>query len=167
MFVYSEPEQGTTIKIYLGRAEGAAVAEAPPEQRVAGRESATILVVEDDPGIRGVIRRVLEEQGYPVLLAATPRLALELAAGHEGPIHLLLTDVVMPEMSGRQMAERLLRDWPGLPVLFMSGYTDDAIVHHGRLDPGTELLQKPFTPDTLLRRIRRVLDPGGSKPPSS
>jgi PAS domain S-box-containing protein len=167
MFVYSEPEQGTTIKIYLRRAEDAAVAEAPPEQPISGRESATILVVEDDPGIRGVIRRVLEEQGYPVLLAATPQLALELAAGHEGPIHLLLTDVVMPEMSGRQLAERLVRDWPGLPVLFMSGYTGDAIVHQGRLDPDTELLQKPFTADTLLRRIRRVLYPGGSEPPSS
>ncbi len=167
MFVYSEPEQGTTIKIYLRHAEDAAVAEAPPEQPVAGRESATILVVEDDPGIRTVIWRVLEEQGYPVLLAATPQLALELAAGHEGPIHLLLTDVVMPEMSGRQLAERLLRDRPRLPVLFMSGYTDDAILHQGRLDPDTDLLQKPFTSDILLRRIRRILDPGASEPPSS
>jgi two-component system cell cycle sensor histidine kinase/response regulator CckA len=167
IFVYSEPEHGTTIKIYMPRAEAIAAAAAPRKQVAAARGSETILVVEDDAGILSVIRRMLEERGYPVLLAATPQLALELAAGHEGPIHLLLTDVVMPEMSGRQLAERLLRDWPGLPVLFMSGYTDDAMVHQGRLNPDTELLQKPFTTDTLLRRIRRVLYPGGSEPPSS
>ena len=164
IFVYSEPGHGTTIKIYLPRAEASAVAEAPPREIATERGLETILVVEDDPAIRNVIRRVLEEHGYRALVAATPHLALEVAARHEGAIHLLLTDVVLPEMSGRQLSERLLRDRPGLPVVFMSGYTDNAIVHQGRLDPDTEFLQKPFTTDTLLRRVRQVLDHGRSGP---
>jgi len=163
IFVYSEPEQGTTIMIYLPRAEATAAAEAPPKQVVAARGSETILVVEDDAEILVMIRRVLEQQGYSVLSAARPRLALELAARHQEPIHLLLTDVVMPEMSGRQLSERLPRDRPGLPVLFMSGYTDNAIGHQGRLDPDTEFVQKPFRPDTLLRRVRQVLERGASQ----
>jgi DNA-binding response OmpR family regulator len=117
-------------------------------------------MVEDDAGIRTVIRRVLEEQGYRVLGAATPQLALEVAARHEGPIHLLLTDVVMPEMTGAHLSERLLRERPGLPILFMSGYTDNAVVHQGRLDPDTDFLQKPFAPEALLRRVRQVLKRG-------
>jgi DNA-binding response OmpR family regulator len=96
-----------------------------------------------------------------VLQSANPKEALVEAGQHSGPIHLLLTDVVLPEMSGRQLADRLDADRPGLPVLYMSGYTDSAIVHQGRLDPSTEFLPKPFTPETLLRRVREVVDRAG------
>jgi two-component system, cell cycle sensor histidine kinase and response regulator CckA len=101
--------------------------------------------------------------GYTVIGAGAPTEALEAAERHDGPIHLLLTDVVMPELTGRQLAGRLAGQRPGLAVLYMSGYTDDAIVHHGRLDPDTAFLQKPFTPESLLRRVRDVLDRGGSR----
>jgi DNA-binding NtrC family response regulator len=122
-----------------------------------------MLVVEDDPGIRALVRQVLEMAGYTVIEAGAPTEALEAAERHDRPIHLLLTDVVMPELTGRQLAGRLAGRRPGLAVLYMSGYTDDAIVHHGRLDPDTAFLQKPFTPETLLRRVRDVLDQGGPR----
>jgi signal transduction histidine kinase/ActR/RegA family two-component response regulator len=161
IFVYSEPGQGTTVKIYLPRAEGAVTAEAAPRRVPATSGTETILVVEDEAGIRAIVRRVLEAQGYRVLQSANPKEALAEARQHREAIHLLLTDVVLPEMSGRQLAERLNADRPGLPVLYMSGYTDSAIVHQGRLDPSTEFLPKPFTPETLLRRVREVLDRAG------
>ena len=161
LFVYSEPGQGTTVKIYLPRAEGAVTPIAAPRRAEVTHGTETILVVEDETAIRDVIRRVLEAQGYTVLRSANPREALAEAERHGGPVHLLLTDVVLPEMSGRQLADRLEANRPGLRVLYMSGYTDSAIVHHGRLDPSTEFLPKPFTPETLLRRVRHVLDQRG------
>jgi CheY-like chemotaxis protein len=124
--------------------------------------SETILLMEDDAGIRAVVQRILGMHGYTVLAAATPVEALELSTHHAGPIHLLLTDLLLPETSGRRVAELLLRRRPGLPVLFMSGYTDDAIVHQGWLDSDTEVLQKPFTSESLLRRARQVLDQSGA-----
>jgi signal transduction histidine kinase/CHASE3 domain sensor protein/ActR/RegA family two-component response regulator len=159
IFVYSEPGHGSTFKVYLPRFEGAAEPAPPalePGVWVGGTE--TVLIVEDDAAIREVVRRVLEMASYTVVEAATPRDALAVAERHEGPIHLLLTDVVMPELTGRQLADRLLRQRPRLAVLYMSGYTDDAIVHQGRLDPDTAFLQKPFTPEALLHRVREVLD---------
>jgi len=162
IFVYSEPDQGTTFKIYLPRAEGAITATATEASATAVGGSETILFVEDEPSIRRVLQRFLEMAAYTVLEAATPREALELAQHYERPIDLLLTDVVMPEMSGRELADRLVAQRPGLLVLYMSGYADDAIVHQGRLEPDTAFLHKPFAPDTLLRRIREVLGPGGA-----
>jgi two-component system cell cycle sensor histidine kinase/response regulator CckA len=162
IFVYSEPGHGTTFKVYLPRAEGTVVA-APARGSGPGLGGTeTILVVEDDPSIREVIRRFLEMSAYTVLEAATPGQALELAESYDRPIDLLLTDVVLPEMTGRELAERLLVQWPALPVVYMSGYADDAIVHQGRLEPDTQFLQKPFAPDALLRRLREVLGPGGA-----
>ncbi|HEX9054977.1 MAG TPA: CHASE3 domain-containing protein [Gemmatimonadales bacterium] len=164
IFVYSEPGHGSTFKVYLPRAEGVpepARAAAEPVGWVGGSE--TVLVVEDDPGIRALVGQVLEMAGYTVIEAGTPAEALEAAERHDRPIHLLLTDVVMPELTGRQLAGRLAGQRPGLAVLYMSGYTDDAIVHHGRLDPDTAFLQKPFTPETLLRRVRDVLDRAGPR----
>jgi len=160
IFVYSEPDQGTTFKVYLPKAEGSiAAAPARAAAPVEGGQE-TILVVEDEPAIRSVIRRLLGMSAYTVLDAGTPAEALELAGSSEHAIDLLLTDVVLPGMSGWELAERLQARRPGLAVLYMSGYADDAVVHQGRLDPDTAFLQKPFAPDALLRRIREVLGPG-------
>ncbi len=116
-----------------------------------------MLVVEDESELRELAAEILGVAGYSVLSAGSPSAALEIARRHAGPIHLLLTDVVMPEMSGRDLADRLVQSRPGLKILYMSGYTDDAIVHHGVLDPRTVLLQKPFTPDRLTRMVGDLL----------
>ena len=158
IWVYSEPGHGTTFKIYFpwagGSAERSAAALAAKPQQ--GTE--TVLVVEDAASVRSVMRQVLERYGYAVLEAPDGATALQLAAKHHSPIHLLLTDVVMPGVSGRQLADRLLRLRPGIKVLYASGYTDDAIIHHGLLEPGIAYLQKPFTRDALALKVRAVLD---------
>ncbi|MDH7474220.1 MAG: response regulator, partial [Anaerolineae bacterium] len=119
----------------------------------------TILLVEDAEPVRDMARRILAYKGYTVLEACDGEEALRLSAAYEGPIHLLVTDVVMPGgMSGRQLAERLSATRPEMRVLYMSGYTDNAIVHHGLLEPGIAFLQKPFTPDTLALKVREALD---------
>ncbi len=159
IWVYSEPGNGTTFKIYLPLigAEAAALAGSPPAPR-ARMAQETILLVEDEEQVRILVRNILRRQGYQVLDAADAASALQLCENHADEIGLLLTDVVMPGMSGRQLAERLQARRPGLRVLFMSGYTDDAIVHHGVLDAGVMFIQKPIRPDALVRKIREVLD---------
>lgn len=159
VWVYSEPGQGTTFKIYLPRVEAAAEPPAPkPTPPASLRGSETVLLAEDEEAVRNLTRRVLESHGYTVLTAGDGQEALRLADGHAGPIHLLLTDVVMPNMSGRQLAERVVSARPEAKVLYLSGYTDDAIIHHGVLEPGIAFLQKPFTPQGLARKVREVLD---------
>ena len=158
--VYSEKGRGTTFKVYLPRIEATAtrathVATPPPPR--AGSE--TILLVEDEAALRAVIGETLAGGGYRVLEAATPGQALDFAGAHEGPIHAVLTDVVMPEMSGRDLARLLKPLRPEAPVVYMSGYTDDAIGHHGLLDAGTLFLQKPFTADALLWKLHEALAP--------
>jgi two-component system cell cycle sensor histidine kinase/response regulator CckA len=159
VWVYSEPGHGTSFKIYLPRVDepldpGAALPAAAGGRR--GTE--TVLVVEDAAAVRAVTRQVLERQGYTILEAPNGEAALHVAATHSGPIHLLLTDVVMPALSGRQLAERLGQLRPDTRVLYTSGYTDDSIVRHGILESGIAYLQKPFTPDSLARKVREVLD---------
>ena len=159
IWVYSEPGQGATFKVYLPRVEPAGepvVARPSPARAPGGTE--TILLAEDEAAVRNLARRVLEKHGYTLLLAATGRDGVRLATQHAGPIDLLVTDVVMPEMGGRELAQCLTALQPGLKVLYLSGYTDDMIVRHGVLEAGVAFLQKPFTPDTLLRKIREVLD---------
>ena len=157
--VYSEPGVGTTFKVYLPRLERETeVAEQARASRVPLGGTETILVAEDEETVRALACRVLREHGYTVLEFGHPEDALRLASGHEGPIHLLLTDVVMPGMSRRELAERLSPSHPGVAVLYISGYTDNAIVHHGVLDAGTPFLQKPFNALTLTRKVREVLD---------
>ena len=159
IWVYSEPGQGATFKVYLPRVEPAGepvAAPQPPARALGGTE--TILLAEDEAAVRTLARRVLEKHGYKLLLAATGRDGVQVAEQHAAPIDLLVTDVVMPEMGGRELAQRLTARQPGLKVLFLSGYTDDAIVHHGVLDAGVAFLQKPFKPDDLVRKIRAVLD---------
>jgi CheY-like chemotaxis protein len=159
---YSEPGRGTTFKIYLPRVDEPLAAPAPPAaggEAVDGTE--TILVVEDEPSVQALIRNILERHGYTVLEARHGAEAMGIAERHAGPIHLLLTDMVMPEMSGRELAEKLASVRPDTRVLYISGYTDTAIVHHGVLHPNAIFLQKPFSPSDLARKVRMVLDDGG------
>jgi two-component system cell cycle sensor histidine kinase/response regulator CckA len=156
--VYSEPGRGSTFRAYFPAVSEAVEAAAPAAVPPPARGQETVLLVEDDEMLRRVAREVLEAQGYTVLVASDGHEAAHVAARHAGPIHLLLTDVVMPGMSGRVVADRLAASRPETRVLFMSGYTDGAIAHHGVLDPGTAYLAKPFTVETLSARVRDVLD---------
>jgi CheY-like chemotaxis protein len=157
IWVYSEPGHGTTFKVYLPRVEDAEEpAEAP--RALPGRGTETVLLVEDEEEVRTVAREILESYGYTVLEARHPADAVAIGEHYAGAVRLLVTDVVMPEKSGRELAEHLTLLRPEMKVLYISGYTDDAIVHHGVLDPGTPFLQKPFTPAALARKVREVLD---------
>ena len=160
IFADSEPGKGTTFRIYLppiASAEENRVEKTEPSLRAAGG-SETVLVVEDNEAVRSYVRSVLETQGYALMEADGSEAAVQLTEKHAGPIHLLLTDVVMPRMSGPELAARLRPQHPEAKVLYMSGYTDKAIVDHGVLDPGICFLQKPFVPETLLQKVREVLD---------
>lgn len=159
--VYSEPGQGTTFKMYLHRfsVPGDVKIEAEAVSAIfSGQE--TILLVEDEPMILKMVTLMLESQGYHVLPAATPGEAIHLARKHAGEIHLLMTDVVMPEMNGRELARNLLSLYPALKRLFMSGYTANVIAHHGVLDAGVHFIQKPFSKKDLAAQVRSVLDNG-------
>jgi signal transduction histidine kinase/CheY-like chemotaxis protein len=159
VWVYSERGRGTTFKLYFPRTDGTPERRAePPRAAVQPGGEETVLVVEDDAAVREVTVRALRAGGYRVLEAPGGDAALALAATARPPVRLLVTDVVMPGMSGRQVAEALQARVPGLRVLFVSGYTQNTIVHHGVLDSGIEFLSKPFTPAALLARVRQVLD---------
>jgi len=161
--VYSEIGQGTTFKIYLPRFE-------EPAEQLPGKSSGadrargteTILLVEDEAQVRDLAMAVLSSCGYTVLAADSAVAAMAKCDGHQGEIHLLLTDVVMPGTGGREVANQVLTRRPRTKVLYMSGYTTNAIIHHGVLDPGTHFLQKPFTPDVLAAKVREALDSAGT-----
>jgi two-component system cell cycle sensor histidine kinase/response regulator CckA len=158
IYVYSEPGRGSTFKIYLPRIEEAMTAPNPGHSgKEIGRGWETILLVEDAQPLRELARELLEDSGYIVLEAANGADAIQVAEKHHGPIHLLLTDVVMPGMDGPEVAEYMTRNYPGIKVLYASGYTDDAIIHHGVLNSGIALLQKPFTRASLTNKVREVL----------
>jgi two-component system cell cycle sensor histidine kinase/response regulator CckA len=181
--VQSEPGKGAAFRVYLPRIEQPAQAaedgtsprlEEPPaavatpaarrEALVSGARE-TVLLVEDARRVREVVREILEMNGYQVLEARQGEQAIEISAQHPGPIHLMVTDVVMPEMSGRELAQRLTLQRPDMRVLYMSGYTDDAIVRHGVLDAGMAFIAKPFTPDGLAGKVRQLLEaPSRSQP---
>jgi PAS domain S-box-containing protein len=158
VWVYSELGHGTSFKIYLPRVDAAVDDAAAAPVMGVPRGTETVLVVEDAAAVRAVTRQVLQRQGYTILEAPNGEAALQVAAAHHGSIHLLLTDVVMPVLSGRLLAERLAPLRPDTRVLYTSGYTDDSIVRHGILEAGIAYLQKPFTPDSLARKVREVLD---------
>ncbi|HXE57775.1 MAG TPA: PAS domain S-box protein [Gemmatimonadales bacterium] len=165
------PGQGACFAIYLPRAAGAPAGLPPrPDQGPPARGSETVLVVEDDPAVRLLTTRTLRDLGYRVLTAVDGEEALQVAASHPGPLEALVTDVVMPRLGGKELAERLRRERPELPVLYTSGYAESMVAQRGGLEPGTDFLQKPFLPDELARRLRRLLDrtgPGGDLPESA
>jgi two-component system, cell cycle sensor histidine kinase and response regulator CckA len=156
IWVYSEPGRGSTFKLYFPR-----VGEAPQETVAVDEEPQgrmeTILVVEDEKAVRDLTVKMLKRQGYEILTAASGAEAIQIVQAHAGSISLLLTDVVMPNMSGRQLADVITRSRPGIKVLFLSGYTEEAIVNHGVLEEGVEFLTKPFSREGLGRKVREVL----------
>ena len=167
IWVYSEPGKGTAFKIYLPRV--AEVADSPaqvtaPAKSASAAGTETILLVEDEANLRYLARQFLDKQGYRVLEAADGAAAMQIALVREAVIHLLLTDVVMPGMNGRELAQRILEIRPDVKVLYMSGYTENVIGRNGMLDEGVRLLQKPFTLHDLKSKVREVLD---SRPFSS
>jgi len=162
IWVYSEAGKGTTFKIYLPRVaetvDSAAAVAAPAESASDEQENETILLVEDEANLRYLARQFLEKQGYHVIEAADGAVAIQIAVAHPAVIHLLLTDVIMPGMNGRELAQRITEIRPNIKVLYMSGYTENVIGRNGTLDAGVRLLQKPFTLRDLKSKVREVLD---------
>ena len=159
IWVDSEPGKGTTFEVYFPRSAPATDDGRPPPSPAPGHHGGeTVLLAEDEAQVRRLVGDILQRSGYQVLAAATPAEALALSERHAGRVHLLLTDLVMPGMSGRQLAERLTISRPDAKVLYVSGYTGSLLVSHGALEEGVAYLQKPITPDTLLRKVREVLD---------
>jgi two-component system cell cycle sensor histidine kinase/response regulator CckA len=159
IWVYSEVGKGTCFKIYLPRVDEVKPSEIPaPGPSSTERGSETVLVAEDEPGVRALVGEVLGQRGYRVLEALDVEDALRICREHPDEIELLLTDVVMPVMSGRELAEHVAEIRPEIKVLYMSGYTDNIVVHHGITSIDTQFLQKPFTPAALARKVREVLD---------
>jgi PAS domain S-box-containing protein len=157
IWVYSEPGQGSTFKVYLPAAD-APVAEVPPSAAIStSRGTETILVVEDDSGVRALMHRILTGRGYRVLFASTPAEAIEIERTTAERIHLAISDVVLPEMSGPTLLNQLLVKRPDMRVLYVSGYTDNAVLHRGILEANTPFLPKPFTAAALLQKVRKVL----------
>jgi len=159
IWVYSEPGLGTTFKVYLPMAaEQAEKRPAEPAAVAMHRGSETILLVEDEDGVRTLIKQLLQRQGYTVIETRHGGEAMLECERNPSTIHLLLTDVVLTHMNGRELAQKLLPMRPEMKVLFMSGYSEEAIAQHGVLNPGTEFLQKPFTTEALIRKVREMLD---------
>jgi CheY-like chemotaxis protein len=157
--VYSEVGLGTTFKIYLPRIMEQVSSHTPvPAHSLMPRGTETILLAEDEEEVRATIRLALESQGYTVLIARNGEEALQIFQKHRGPIHLLVSDLVMPKMSGHQLAERLVSLQPNIKILYISGYADDTIVRHGVLETDTAFVQKPFSLTILARKVREVLD---------
>jgi two-component system cell cycle sensor histidine kinase/response regulator CckA len=160
VYVYSEVGHGTTFKVYFPRLLNVPdmVLTTSEFRAVAPRGTETVLLAEDDESLRALGARVLGALGYEVLVARTGSDALRIVAEHKGRIDMIATDVVMPEMNGSQLVEKVLAVRPGLRVLFMSGYTDDEVMRRGVIDGQTAFLQKPYTPDVLAHKVREVLD---------
>jgi len=157
IWVYSEPGRGATFKIYLPAQTGSLADEGVAHVAISPYGTETVLVVDDDGRLRKIAQKGLELFGYTVLVAADGAEALQIAQTHPGPIDVLMTDVVMPGLPVRSLAQQIVEARPQIRVLFTSGYTTDAIVHHGILDDGIHFIQKPFAPEGLATKIREVL----------
>jgi CheY-like chemotaxis protein len=159
IWVYSEPGMGTTFKVFLPVS-----VKKPFERKIIERTTAdlkgseTILLVEDNKQVSNIVREILHRQGYTVLLAKNGKEAFKTLGSHNGTVHLLLTDVIMPDINGKELFIKLVQEYPALKVLYMSGYTNNVIVHHGVLDDGVQFIQKPFTTQALSIKVREVLD---------
>jgi CheY-like chemotaxis protein len=160
IYADSAPGQGTTFRIYLPRPDGLSTLSGKPAAAAARgpRGTETVLLVEDEESVRAAMRDALRSHGYTVLEAGNGVEALEVCGQHRGKVQVLVSDVVMPRMGGRELAERLKGLYPGLRVLLVSGYTEDAAIRHGVQVAETAFLQKPFTPGALARKVREVLD---------
>jgi len=158
IFVYSEEGLGTTFKIYLPRVEEEAYIRHLPRTDDHGGGTESVLIVEDEASLRGMAKRILEEAGYRVQAVANGADALQALGQNADEVHLILTDVVMPGIGGRELAEMATQLRPGLKVVYMTGYTDDALARHGVLADSAHVITKPFTADELTRKIREVLD---------
>ena len=159
IWIYSEPGHGSTFKVYLPKVKGDAELEEKEQSPVDDTGgSETVLIVEDNDGLRKLAQEILLGYGYRVLVAENGEDALRVSKEHEGPIHLLLTDVVMPKMGGKKLAHRLQPLYPQMKMIYMSGYTDDTIVHHGVLSPKLNFIQKPFTPESLARKVKKTIE---------
>jgi PAS domain S-box-containing protein len=163
VWVYSQPGRGTTFKIYLPRVDEPAPSPVGPPHPIFTSGAETVLLVEDEPSLRALIKIALAGGGFTILDAPSPADALILSRRHTGPLHLLLTDVIMPGMDGPALAKQIQRERPDIKVLFMSGYATNFIMHDGVVDPGTNFLEKPFHPRTLLSKVREVLDSGSRR----
>ena len=163
VFVYSQPGRGTTFKVYLPRVDEPALVPAEPPQRTVASGAETVLLVEDEPALRDLLKTDLTGNGFTVLDVPTPADALALSRKHSAPLHLLLTDVIMPGMDGPSLARQVQSERPEIKVLYMSGYATNFIMHDGIVDPGTNFLEKPFHPRALLAKIREVLDGGARR----
>jgi DNA-binding NtrC family response regulator len=159
--VYSVPDRGTSVKVYLPRIDQPATVEADSAHSQVAVGSETVLLVEDEEMVRHLVRETLVRAGYTVMDTSDPLEARRLSASYRGTIHLLITDVVMPKVSGRELAEELYARRTNMKVLYMSGYTDSAIVNTGILHKQVAFLQKPFTPAALTQKVREVLESGG------
>ena len=158
IFVYSQPGRGTTFKIYLPRVDEPAPAVSEPPKRVVTSGAETVLLVEDEPALRDLIKIALTANGFTVVDVPTPADALAASRTHSDRLHLLLTDIIMPGMDGPSLARQVLKERPDIKVLYMSGYATNFIMHDGVVDPGTNFLEKPFHPRALLAKVREVLD---------
>ena len=160
VYVYSEVDHGSIFKIYLPRMVQACEAEdlSPAFKLVSFQGTETILVVEDEDKLRDLIKEIMEEHGYKILLANDGEDALSVVGSYRETIHLLLTDIVMPKMNGKELADILSVQRPAMQILFMSGYTEETIMHHGILDKGINFINKPFSSESLLMKIREILD---------
>ncbi len=161
--VYSEPGRGTSVKVYLPRVDQPAAVEPAGIPRVTPSGTETLLLVEDDDMVRHLMRETLQREGYQVTDTADPGEALRISGDHRGTIHLLITDVIMPKLSGTEMAAMLVRERPDLKVLYISGYTDNAVVNSGLLHQEVAFLQKPFTPAALVEKVHEVLLSNGKQ----
>jgi PAS domain S-box-containing protein len=165
VLVYSQPGRGTTFKIYLPRMDEPVLSPTEPPRPAIISGAETVLLVEDEPALRDLLEIALTGSGFTVLAAPSPADALTLSRRHTGPLHLLLTDVIMPGMDGPALAKQVQKERPDIKVLFMSGYATNFIMHDGAVDPGTNFLEKPFHPRTLLNKVREVLDSGSRSGP--
>ena len=161
--VYTEPGRGTSFKVYLPRVDQAAPVEREALQAKPAKGSETILIVEDDEMVRKLVRETLEREGYRLFEAVDAMDATRICRTYPDPIHLMITDVVMPKLSGRELADRVAPMRPEMKVLYMSGYTDNAVLNNGVLDQHMAFLQKPFTPQALARKVREVLENNGKE----